>query len=336
MTHPQQQLIEVLKWAKAEREDWSERNGDRYWQMCRVVAQLEATLSAGAVPHEPLINTKADVERACRLDARGERDYLAYAAHNLRAAMEKREDAPCASSEHEMAALVALKLERVPTYPEIVQEWAAGAVPQPSQDEQGLAFIRSEAARTAGKGPLGELWAAVLAEAERLHVDRALARAVAVTKPLREKELQAEQIPTGFMETRLRAGAVPQEVVCVSCLQLRTIPTGTICAQCLTNVRAAGAVPQQEPQEMSQSKALAVAALLMAGAVVRIELRKAGNPATDDWWLGHLDSIAILLTRAVPALPAPQEQVEDESCARRPLTAGVDGQDLLRPATGDK
>jgi hypothetical protein len=85
---------------------------------------------------------------------------------------------------------------------------AAAPVPcaaSPADPEPGLAFIRSEATRTAGKGRLGELWAAVLVEAERLHVERALGRAVTATKSLREKELQAEQIPTGFMEMRLRA-----------------------------------------------------------------------------------------------------------------------------------
>lgn len=46
---------------------------------------------------------------------------------------------------------------------------------------------------------------------------------------------------------------------------------------------------------MTETKAMAVAALLLAGAVVRIELRKAGKADPDAWWLGHLDSIAELL-----------------------------------------
>jgi hypothetical protein len=57
----------------------------------------------------------------------------------------------------------------------------------------------------------------------------------------------------------------------------------------------------REGRPMSDSKALAVAALVMAGAVVRIELRKTNNPQTDEWWLGHLDTIAVLLK------PSPRE-----------------------------
>jgi hypothetical protein len=70
-----------------------------------------------------LINTKGDVETACRVDGRGERDYLVYAHRQLQSALDKRDDAPCSSSEHAMAAKVALLLERVPTYPEIVAQW---------------------------------------------------------------------------------------------------------------------------------------------------------------------------------------------------------------------
>ena len=41
---------------------------------------------------------------------------------------------------------------------------------------------------------------------------------------------------------------------------------------------------------MTTQKALAVAALLLTGAVVRIEIRKAGRDDPDEWWLGHLET----------------------------------------------
>ena len=47
---------------------------------------------------------------------------------------------------------------------------------------------------------------------------------------------------------------------------------------------------------MRQTKALAVAAVLLAGAVVRIELgKKQGQAVADECWMGHLDTIAELL-----------------------------------------
>jgi hypothetical protein len=68
-------------------------------------------------------------------------------------------------------------------------------------------------------------------------------------------------------------------------------------------------------REMSKDKAHAVAALLMAGAVVRIELRKTNNPKTDEWWLGHLDCIAVLLMRPRPTyLPAPAKSEPEHVC----------------------
>ena len=79
-----------------------------------------------------------------------------------------------------------------------------------------------------------------------------------------------------------------------------------------------------EAEWMRESKALAVAATIMAGAVVRIELRKAGK--TDDeglatanqWWLGHLDSIAELLQpnrAALSRASAEGRREEREACA---------------------
>jgi hypothetical protein len=47
----QEALRALLVWAKAERDDWSERNADRYWQMNRVVAQIES--AAPPQPKEP-------------------------------------------------------------------------------------------------------------------------------------------------------------------------------------------------------------------------------------------------------------------------------------------
>jgi hypothetical protein len=54
---------------------------------------------------------------------------------------------------------------------------------------------------------------------------------------------------------------------------------------------------------MRDSKALAIQALLLTGAVVRIEIRKAGLSDPDLWWLGHLDSIAELLLPSIEAEP---------------------------------
>ena len=76
---------------------------------------------------QKLIDTKGDVEFACRVDAKGERDYLEYAARQLRGAIAKREDAPASSAQHEMSARVALNLERVPTYNEILDAWKAAS-----------------------------------------------------------------------------------------------------------------------------------------------------------------------------------------------------------------
>jgi hypothetical protein len=98
---------------------------------------------------QKLINTKGDVETACRVDPRGERDYLTYAAHNLKSAIDKREDAPCSSAEHEMAARVALDMERVPTYPEIVEAWKTHGDPSvPLSAIQALVQQWREDART--------------------------------------------------------------------------------------------------------------------------------------------------------------------------------------------
>jgi hypothetical protein len=43
--------VQALRdWAIAEREDWSERNADRYWQMCRVIAQIDLLLHGAGGP----------------------------------------------------------------------------------------------------------------------------------------------------------------------------------------------------------------------------------------------------------------------------------------------
>jgi hypothetical protein len=56
-------------------------------------------------------------------------------------------------------------------------------------------------------------------------------------------------------------------------------------------------------EAVTQSKALAVAAVLITGAVTRIEIGKSqGKAVADGFWLGHLDAIAELL--------APGEAVE--------------------------
>jgi hypothetical protein len=84
---------------------------------------------------------------------------------------------------------------------------------------------------------------------------------------------------------------------------------------------------------MSDTKALAVAALLMAGAVVRIELGKnatLGTAGADTWWLGHLDSIAELL------LPS-DETREAIEYAQRHRRASLHARDLptLQPTRLD-
>jgi hypothetical protein len=84
----------------------------------------------------------------------------------------------------------------------------ARAPGEPLQD--ALLFIRAEAERTKGNGPLGELWASVLEHAEQIAVDCALADAVKATQSLRDQELEAEHIPSGLMEMRLRAPSEPQ------------------------------------------------------------------------------------------------------------------------------
>jgi hypothetical protein len=50
MTVDASALAQLLKWAKEERDDWSERNADRYWQMNRVVCQIESVLAAPRAP----------------------------------------------------------------------------------------------------------------------------------------------------------------------------------------------------------------------------------------------------------------------------------------------
>lgn len=65
---------------------------------------------------------------------------------------------------------------------------------------------------------------------------------------------------------------------------------------------------------MRESKALAIQALLLTGAVVRIEIRKAGQSDPDMWWLGHLDSIAELLLPSVEAgQPSPAGEGAQET-----------------------
>jgi hypothetical protein len=85
---------------------------------------LAAGPRSGAAP-ELLINTKGDVEAACRTEQRfgGDDDYLAYALHHIQAAISKRDDAPCSSMEHAKSAQVALQLERRPTYRDVVAQW---------------------------------------------------------------------------------------------------------------------------------------------------------------------------------------------------------------------
>ena len=67
---------------------------------------------------------------------------------------------------------------------------------------------------------------------------------------------------------------------------------------------------------MRESKALAIQALLLTGAVVRIEIRKAGQSDPDMWWLGHLDSIAELL---LPSVEAGQPSPAGEGAQETPL-----------------
>lgn len=114
---------------------------------------LSSVVGVGAEPRPRLdyfkCGTKADVEAACRLDAKGERDFLAYALHNIQGAIAKREDAPCSSAEHAKAAQVALQLERVPTYTEVVAQWqreaegGVGAEPRPQEPEEDSGTFRS-------------------------------------------------------------------------------------------------------------------------------------------------------------------------------------------------
>ena len=49
------QLRTLMEWAKAERDDWSERNADRFWQMNRVVSEIaKALLRPAPAPQEPI------------------------------------------------------------------------------------------------------------------------------------------------------------------------------------------------------------------------------------------------------------------------------------------
>jgi hypothetical protein len=59
-------------------------------------------------------------------------DYLAYAARHLRAALLKRDDAPCSSMQHERQATLALRLGRVPTSDENL-DWSSEAPRDPEE-----------------------------------------------------------------------------------------------------------------------------------------------------------------------------------------------------------
>lgn len=83
---------------------------------------VDSALRAQPTPPK-LINTKGDVEAACRAEQHVDGDHLDYALHHIKAAIAKREDAPCSSAEHAKDAEVALRLERKPTYREIVRAW---------------------------------------------------------------------------------------------------------------------------------------------------------------------------------------------------------------------
>jgi chromosome segregation ATPase len=90
-----------------------------------------------------------------------------------------------------------------------------GPVSQTSQDAltDAINLCRSESNRWQRADPrTSEHWAAVAADLEWLRQERALRHAVEITKPLRDKELEAERITSGFMEMRLDAsGAALQQ-----------------------------------------------------------------------------------------------------------------------------
>lgn len=46
-------LRQLLKWATSERADWSEVNADRYWQMNRVVMEIERATAGAPAPASP-------------------------------------------------------------------------------------------------------------------------------------------------------------------------------------------------------------------------------------------------------------------------------------------
>jgi len=114
-----------------------------------------------------LIDTKGDVERVSMVDPRGVRDYLEYAVAQLRAAVDKRDDAPASSAMHEMAARVALTLERVPTYPEIDDAWKMKAT---DTTDPALAY-RAGVADGLTAGVLAERPVALLVGSLRRHLD---------------------------------------------------------------------------------------------------------------------------------------------------------------------
>lgn len=95
--------------------------------------------------NDKLINTKGDVEAACRIETFDGDDYLAYALHHIQAAIAKREDAPCSSAEHAKAAQVALQLERRPIYMDVVKQWHAEA--QHQQDAARIADAEAKSVK---------------------------------------------------------------------------------------------------------------------------------------------------------------------------------------------
>jgi DNA-directed RNA polymerase subunit RPC12/RpoP len=135
-------------------------------------------------------------------------------------------------SRHELTK--ALEAEFVRAAPE--NKAGEGARPP---HEAGFEFIKAEAERTAGKGVLGEFWAACFRAAEQLRVRLALDEAVKATKSLVEQEHEAERIPQGLMEFRMRdteqAGArPPQEYRCPNCGQTLKFNewSGSVCPYC--------------------------------------------------------------------------------------------------------
>jgi len=89
----------------------------------RVIASGTVTGHWRADGWEALVSRLLLQREEVEAEPTGGMHYLVYAHHQLFAAIGKREDAPASSVSHEMAARVALNLERVPTHTEIADAW---------------------------------------------------------------------------------------------------------------------------------------------------------------------------------------------------------------------